>query len=379
MAIRGAKCKLFYCALLSVLCLAVAEVTAPDIEVFRENSEFCKISRSVLFCDFNWKLESVSLREYPTCSGEAKCEDIILQRVHKFHFHTSVCVDLTLKHISKVTLEGQAGSDCSSMGLSIQNVTLDFLDDGMTSVYADESYIKELTFSTRAGHLTVIGSQVDVLSVPDVVGENDASLKIHSSKIKDFKRLWISGKGRLHLLDSTVEDFPPESLVLDSSTRNVVSGVTFTKYDEGSPASILLSNGSEITLEEIKGAVKIASPKCPPVSPSSSQLHPPKEAEDGLHKIQEDARNGNRLEQPEGFSSYSWMVIAITLSVIMNFLLLIQICFLGYCLLVRNRKRAQKDFNERDRNLESFLTSSAVTTDSCSKQQALLITEKWGN
>ncbi|XP_064086687.1 uncharacterized protein LOC135201583 [Macrobrachium nipponense] len=375
MAIRMAKFKLFYCALLSILCLDAAEGTPDDIKDLRVNSEFCKITRSVLFCDFDWKLESVSLSDYPTCTADAKCEAIILQRVHKIHFDTSVCVDLTLKHVSKVDLQGKASSDCSNMGLSIQNVTLDFLKDGMTSVYADESRIKELSLSTRAGQLTVIGSQVDVLSAPDVPGY-DASLKIHSSKIKDFKRLRISGKGRLHLLDSTVEDFPPNSLVLDSSKGNLVSGVTFTKYNEESAASIQLSNGSEITLEEIKGAVKISSPTCPSISLSSTQMPPPTEAVDDLHKIQEDERNGNPLERPEGCSSYYWMVTAIALSVIMNFVLLILICYLGYCL-ERSRKLSQKTLSERLRNLKSSPISSTITEDSCLKQQTPLIANKW--
>ncbi|XP_068200248.1 uncharacterized protein [Palaemon carinicauda] len=332
-------------------------------EVFLEDSGFCHISKSILICDFRWKLESVYLDEYPACTGDEKCQTIIIQRVHNFYFDTSLCIDLTLKHITKVTLQGESLSDCLSMGLNIQNVTLDFIHDGMTSVYADESHIKQLSFGTKPGHLTVIGSQVDVLSLKDVVGD-DTSLKIHSSKIKDFKRLQISGRGRFQLQDSTVDYFPPESLILDSSERNLISGVTFNKFEERLPASIILRNGSDITLEEVKGSVKISSPPCPVISPAlypptpSTRVseYPEKQPEGRVsedpEKPPEGTWNETNLKHILGYFSYPWMVTAITVAVIVNFL---QTCIIISLLLNKFKRRSHKSLGEIFRDLEAPL------------------------
>ncbi|XP_068200244.1 uncharacterized protein [Palaemon carinicauda] len=346
---KSATFTIFIGILLGVTSFAVARMFDDGSEVFLEDSGFCFIADYVLICDFQWKLEFVYLDEYPACTGDEKCQTIIIQRVHNFYFDTSLCIDLTLKHITKVTLQGESLSDCLSMGLNIQNVTLDFIHDGMTSVYADESHIKQLSFSTKAGHLTVIGSQVDVLSIKDVMGD-DTTVKIQGSKIKDFERLQISGKGRFHLLDSTVEDFPPDSLILDSSKWNLISGVTLNKFDEDSPASIILINGSDITLEEVKGSVKISSLSCPVIFPASYRSMPSTRVSDDPEKqpegrLSEDPEkppegtwNEKNLEHILGYSSYPWMVTALTGAITVNFL---QTCIIISLLFNKYKKKSQ--------------------------------------
>lgn len=298
--------------------------TSHDLYV-GEDSRFCQYTHSLLHCDFKWTPETVYLEERPKSKGNLNA--VLIRQVHDLVVNRSVCIDLALTHVSRVKIEGQKSDTCSRMGLSLRNVTLDALRDPVTSVYADESHIRNLSLNSLAGQLTVIGSKVDVLNIPEVA-ESDVSLKIHSTTIKKFEQLRISkpGGGSFLLQNSIVETISPKALVLEISTGNLISGVQFPESYDLAQASVSLSNGADLTMEDISGTVKIFSPPYPNEMAVSS--FPDGDQENPLLRLNTSETERETERKKEKTRSDWWiyfLFVLVNISMIMNVMLILLI------------------------------------------------------
>ncbi|KAK8729141.1 hypothetical protein OTU49_008648, partial [Cherax quadricarinatus] len=184
-------------------------VPTNQLESVNRNSRYCKYTNSMIDCDYNWEEQNVPLR------AKQDEEKIFIKRLHHLTLDYSGFCDLELYSVADAQLKAQPSTSCSSMRVSLRNVTLDFLGDPVTDLYALNSKVREVSLKSVKEQLRIIGSSIRVFKVDEVRG--DVFVKVHNTTITHLERLHIKEYAKLLLLDSVIDKVPAGALVLSSS------------------------------------------------------------------------------------------------------------------------------------------------------------------
>lgn len=262
----------FLRATLIVTCYALAAADAASVGgrppagvpqgslVVGPESAFCQDANAFLTCDFKWDQENIYLPSH----GIAKDYDlVILQRVHNLVLDRRACLNLSLREVAQARAEGAVDSSCSKVELSLRNVSLDAVEAPVTSLYAYKSRLERIAMEDVDSKLTVISSSVGAFDVARVVGSG-VTVQLHSTTVKRLENLHVAGNSKVLLHDVTFEGALEHSLVL-ASKGNLMTAVKFPplKTEGVQPAALLLKHGADVTLENLRGSIKIAAPPCP--------------------------------------------------------------------------------------------------------------------
>lgn len=227
------------------------KVPRPHLSV-GQNSTFCKMTTSILHCDYQWRDQEVTLDD----RSAGRSTSILLQRLHHLTLHRSVCLHLGLRNVGDARVEGDPSTSCSRMNLNLLNVTLDLLAEPFTSVHAQDSRIGELSLGNLEEQLTLIGSSVGVLEVGRVRGDGRVSVKIHSTSVSRLESLKVDQSAKVLLHDSVIGDVPRGALSL-ASRGNSFNKIKFPAKSDRSPAVLELLPGADVTLEDVSGRVTV--------------------------------------------------------------------------------------------------------------------------
>ncbi|XP_063594646.1 uncharacterized protein LOC134771617 [Penaeus indicus] len=221
-------------------------------------SHFCQDTDTLLMCDFKWEKENVYLPGHEIAKGH---DLVILQRVHNLVLDRRACLNLSLREVAHGRTEGTVDESCSKVELSLRNVSLDAVEAPVTSLYAYKSRLERIAMRDVDSKLTAISSSVGEFDVERVV-DNGVIVQLHSTTVKRLENLHVAGDSKVHLHDVTFEGVL--NFVL-ASKGNLLTAMKFPplKKEGDQPAVLILKHGAEVTLEDIRGVLKIAVPACP--------------------------------------------------------------------------------------------------------------------
>lgn len=229
-----------------------------DASVVGAKSAFCQDTGTVLTCDFQWDQKNVYLPGH----GIAKGHDlVILQRVHNLVLDRRACLNLSLREVAHGRAEGIVDESCSKVELSLRNVSLGAVEAPVTSLYAYKSHLERIAMRDVDSKLTIIGSSVGEFDVVRVA-DSGVMVQLHSTTVKRLKNLHVAGDSKVHLHGVTFEG---EFKLVLASKGNLLTAMQFPplKIESDHSAVLTLKHGAEVTLEDIRGGLKIDVPACP--------------------------------------------------------------------------------------------------------------------
>lgn len=183
---------------------------------------------------------------------------VILQHIFHLILKTSKCYDLSLTHVADARVDCQLDPACSRK-VYFNNVTLDFLGDPVTDLYALNSRVREVSLKSVKEQLRIMSSSIRLFKVEEVRG--DALIKVHNTRITHLESLHIKESAKLLLLDSVIDKVPAGPLVL-SSSGNILDKVKFPTSRDHPKASLVLEPGADVTLQDVSGTVLVSCSVC---------------------------------------------------------------------------------------------------------------------
>lgn len=261
----------------------------------------------------------------PETADSLELEKVFLAKVHDLTFSRSSCLDLSLTHVTKAQAVGEAPpiDICPSMKLTLLNGSLNHLLEPVSRFYAHEATIGELRLERFHDQLTVIGSRIGVLDLPQVAGDNSISVKLHTTEIGLLKSLNVKETAQVLLQDCTIKKFQSGANITIASRGNTMKKVKFPGTSGDGSASLVLKDGADVTLEDISGKVKVSS------SCHTSPINIPIEegAQNTSTTYQSDSKDENSSTLENSCFAPSWLIALLVISVVLNFGLLVFVFF----------------------------------------------------